>query len=143
MTEEKAKKMMTTVRKWIPHSPTELARAFWVSSMPPSEAYRSGSASRMMKAVMLQTTRVSKYTPRDWIRPCLAGWDTEAVAAALGTEPIPASLENRPRRTPCMITAPRVAPANSRRPKAWDTIEVTIAGTSAMLMITTMRPMTM
>lgn len=35
-------------------------------------------------------------TPKVWIRPCLTGCDTYAVAAALGAEPIPASLLNSP-----------------------------------------------
>ena len=46
-------------------------------------------------------TMVSVNTLRACISPCFTGWETVAVAAALGAEPIPASLENKPRLTPC------------------------------------------
>ena len=57
----------------------------------------------MIKAVQLQMTMVSVNTLRACISPCFTGWETVAVAAALGAEPIPASLENKPRLTPCML----------------------------------------
>ncbi|SCT93540.1 Uncharacterised protein [Staphylococcus aureus] len=53
-----------------------------------------------MIAVAVQTNIVSKNTPNDWIKPCLTGCGTAAVAAAFGAEPIPASLENKPRLIP-------------------------------------------
>ena len=133
---------MTTMRNGTPHSPTCDASESCVSVMPSLSPPNSGSASRMMNAVAEQTTRVSKYTPSDWTRPCLTGWETEAVAAALGTEPMPASLEKRPRRMPCMIAAPMVAPAISRNPRAWPTMRPIMSGTSVMLMATTMRATT-
>lgn len=58
-----------------------------------------------MRAVAVHTTSVSTNTPRDWMKPWRTGWDVVAVAAALGTEPSPASLENRPRRTPLIMAA--------------------------------------
>ena len=53
----------------------------------------------------------------------LYGWETAAVAAALGAEPWPASLENRPRRMPFMKAAPTAAPVTSLKPSAWPTIK--------------------
>ena len=62
------------------------------------------------------------------------------MAAAFGAEPMPASLENRPRRTPCMIIAmPTAAPVTCSMPRAWPMMRPIIAGTSVMLMITTNR----
>ena len=39
------------------------------------------------------------------MRPWRTGWDTVAVAAALGAVPWPASLEKRPRLVPLIIAA--------------------------------------
>ena len=41
----------------------------------------------------------------------MTGWDTLAVAAALGAEPIPASFENKPRLIPSITTEPAKPPA--------------------------------
>ena len=41
-----------------------------------------------------------------WTRPCFTGWETEAVAAAFGAEPTPASFEYRPRLMPYIIAEP-------------------------------------
>lgn len=43
-------------------------------------------------------------------RPCFAGCETDAVAAAFGAEPIPASLENRPRLIPSIKADPANPP---------------------------------
>lgn len=43
-------------------------------------------------------------------RPCFAGCETDAVAAAFGAEPIPASLENRPRLIPNIKADPANPP---------------------------------
>ena len=69
-----------------------------------------------MRAVAVHTMMVSTNTPKDWTRPCWTGWATVAVAAALGTDPSPASLENRPRLMPlrAAATKPPATPA-----KAW------------------------
>ena len=72
----------------------------------------------MMNAEMVHRKIVSKYTPKAWVRPCLTGCDTEAVAPAFGAEPMPPSLENMPRRTPIMTTVPSEAPANCSIPNA-------------------------
>ena len=47
----------------------------------------------MTKAVIVQMIIVSMNTESIWTRPCLTGCETEAVAAAFGAEPTPASLE--------------------------------------------------
>src|SRR5699024_7032854 len=77
-----------------------------VSWNPEEELPESGVDSRMMKAVIEHTRIVSKYTPSACTKPCLAGCEAEAVAAAFGTEPMPASLENRPRWTPMSMIEP-------------------------------------
>ena len=85
----------------------------------------------MMNAVAVQISMVSTNTPRDWMSPCLTGWDTVAVAATLGTLPMPASLENRPRLTPLSIAAampPVKPPAISASPKAPPMICLNISG---------------
>ena len=46
-----------------------------------------------MNAVVEQMRMVSIKTESICTRPCLTGWDTSAAAAALGAEPMPASLE--------------------------------------------------
>ena len=45
-----------------------------------------------MNAEAVQMMKVSRNTPNACTRPCSTGWLTAAVAAALGTEPSPASL---------------------------------------------------
>lgn len=72
-----------------------------------------------MNAVQLQMINVSVKTLRAWINPCFTGWETAAVAAAFGADPIPASFEKSPRRTPCMTTAPNPPPANCSNPNAF------------------------
>ena len=94
----------------------------------------------MMNAVIEQTRIVSKYTPRACTKPCLAGCDAEAVAAAFGTEPIPASLENRPRCTPMSMIDPSVPPAIESMLNASVTIVAIIDGTAPMFITTTMMP---
>ena len=81
------------------------------------------SESRMMNAVQLQMINVSVKTLRAWINPCFTGWETAAVAAAFGADPIPASFEKSPRRTPCMTIAPNPPPANCSNPNAFVKIE--------------------
>ena len=46
-----------------------------------------------MKAVVEQMRMVSMNTESICTSPCFTGWDTSAAAAALGAEPVPASLE--------------------------------------------------
>ena len=46
-----------------------------------------------MNAVAEQMRSVSMKTESICTRPCFAGWETSAAAAALGAEPMPASLE--------------------------------------------------
>src|SRR5699024_12658842 len=94
----------------------------------------------MMKAVIEHTRIVSKYTPRACTKPCLAGCEAEAVAAAFGTEPMPASLENRPRWTPMSMIEPRAPPAIECVLKASEKIVATMPGTAPMFIATTMMP---
>ena len=42
--------------------------------------------------------------------PCFAGWLTDALAAAFGALPIPASLENRPLLIPITTALPAIPP---------------------------------
>ena len=93
-----------------------------------------------MKPVMVHTRIVSKYTPRAWTRPCLAGCDADEVAAALGTEPIPASLENRPRLMPWVMMTPIAAPDTDSMVNACWTMSASIGGTADRFVITTRMP---
>ena len=89
-----------------------------------------------MRAVAVHTTMVSTNTPRDCTRPCWTGWATVAVAAALGTEPSPASLENRPRLMPLSAAAvnPPARPAKAwLSPKAPSTMLASAAGMACAL----------
>ena len=65
-----------------------------------------------MNAVAEQMSSVSMNTDSICTRPCLAGCETSAVAAAFGAEPMPASLEYRPRLMPHMMHEP-VKPLNA------------------------------
>ena len=76
------------------------------------------------------------YTESAWIRPCLTGWETEAVAAALGAEPIPASLENRPRLMPSMTQDPANPPKIAWKSKAEAKMNAKTAPISPILLTT-------
>lgn len=84
-------------------------------------------------AVQEQTTSVSQNTPRACSRPCFTGCETVAVAAALGAEPSPASLLNKPRLMPWMMVTPKPPPANCSQPNAPLIIVANTRGSSAML----------
>ena len=88
-------------------------------------------------AEAVQTNMVSTKTPKACTKPCLTGWDASAVAAALGTEPIPASLEKRPRLIPVMSAMPKAAPVTASTPKALLTIKSRTSGTSVMFITVT------
>ena len=66
---------------------------------------------RMTRPVMEQTTRVSMKVWVMEMRACTTGWLVRAAAAAMGAEPRPDSLENRPRATPRRMAIITVAPA--------------------------------
>ena len=57
-------------------------------------------------AVAVHNNNVSINTDNICTSPCLTGWLTTADAAAFGAEPIPASLEYRPLRIPCIMADP-------------------------------------
>ena len=67
-------------------------------------------------------------------RPCLQGWDTSAAAAALGAEPMPASLEYRPRLKPYIRQEPIKPPKMALKLKASAKIMANMAGRLRMLM---------
>ena len=71
-----------------------------------------------MKAVQVHIISVSVNTPKVWISPCLTGWETSAVAATFGADPIPASLLNRPRLIPCIKAIPIPPPNACSQPNA-------------------------
>ena len=67
------------------------------------------------------------------IKPCFTGWFTSAEADAFGTEPSPASLENRPRLIPCITAAPTNPPAAESNVKAFAKIAAITDGNTEML----------
>ena len=76
---------------------------------------------------------VSMYTDRLCTRPCLQGCDTLAVAAALGAEPMPASLEYRPRLMPSITTEPANPPKMAWKSNAEASTMPNTFGSSPML----------
>ena len=93
-----------------------------------------------------QMSRVSRKTDSICTRPCFTGWLTLAEAAALGAEPTPASLENRPRLMPCIRAEP-VKPAKmawkskapwKMRPNTWGSSSR--FSTTTMIATSTYRP---
>ena len=97
---------MVNDMKYLHHSPNWDDRDSWTRAIPvtsPPISYLPDS--KTITAEAEQINKVSTNTPKAWIKPCFTGWDVVAQAAAFGTEPSPASLENRPRLIPVMITA--------------------------------------
>ena len=98
---------------------------------------------RMTRPVMEQTTRVSMKVWVMEMRACTTGWLVRAATAAMGAEPRPDSLENRPRATPRRMAIITVAPA--KPPVAatgWKALDTTMArtpGISVMCMRITAR----
>ncbi len=81
-----------------------------------------------MPAEAVQMTIVSMNTENVCTRPCLTGWLTDAEAAALGAEPMPASLENRPRLMPWTTIEPANPPTTLLKLKASEKIIAKTAG---------------
>ena len=79
-------------------------------------------------AVQVQITMVSINTPSDCTSPIFTALSLFAAAAAHGAEPEPASLENSPRFTPFISTAPNPPAATCRMPKASSKMRVSTAG---------------
>ena len=73
----------------LPATGVPVVPASIISSRTPEE--------RITRAVMVSTTKVSTKTPIIATSPCSSGSFTSAMAWACGVEPIPASLEKRPR----------------------------------------------
>ncbi|MNJ73724.1 hypothetical protein D3C77_705600 [compost metagenome] len=89
-------------------------------------------------AVAVQISRVSMNTPKACTKPCEDGWWGLGVATAamFGAEPMPASLENKPRLTP-LSKAPATPPTADSRPKALLKIIIKTPGTSPRLVTIT------
>ena len=107
---ENAKKNMQMAINTGPNPPNAWLNAAWVREVPVSP---SGIRPEVMstRPVRVSTTKVSMNTPRMATAPCSRGWLTLASAWACGVEPMPASLENRPRATPKRIACCTVTPA--------------------------------
>ena len=110
-----------------------------VSTVPVTpEPGCSASDIRIITPVAVQIRMVSMNTPSACTKPCDDGWCGlgMATAAMLGAEPMPASLENRPRLTPLSMAAamlPITPPAACSKPKALLMIRPITAGTLSML----------
>ena len=113
--------------------PTSLLKACCVSWTPLMEPSNGAPLNKMMNAVQVQIISVSVNTPNAWINPCLTGWETCAVAATFGADPIPASLLNRPRLIPCINAAPTLPPIACSQPKAFDRMVSITAGRRVIL----------
>jgi len=100
-----------------------------VSSIPVSPVSIYVGYKSTINAVQLHITIVSVNTPKVCIKPCCTGWLTSAVAAALGADPIPASLENNPLFIPVNIIPPIVPIAISLIPNALSNINLNTPGT--------------
>ena len=95
----KAKKVRHTASKPAPQPPNAMLNACCVTAAPFKPSVLA-SVSKMINAVAVHTKMVSINTPTNAAMPCSAGCATLAVACACGVEPMPASLENKPRATP-------------------------------------------
>ena len=129
---EKLNSHSTMATKVTPASPKWKRMAVCSSAMPCRPSSCSAGASSMIIAVQLQITMVSMNTPKAWNRPALTGWLTSEAAAAQGAEPLPASLENRPRCTPFISAAPKPPATTWRRPKASSTMRRNTLGIRRM-----------
>ena len=69
-----------------------------------------GEEVRAIKAVIVQTTIVSKNTSKIPHIPCLTGSFTLEEECTITEEPRPASFEKTPRLQPCTTTSFRAAP---------------------------------
>ena len=124
----KAKKNKATATKIPPEAPISLVSACWVSCTPFAEPSSGAPLNKIINAVQVHIINVSVNTPNVWISPCFTGCETNAVAATLGAEPMPASLLNNPRLIPCMSAMPTPPPNACCHPKAWLTIISITAG---------------
>ena len=89
--------------KTVPKDPRDSAAAACTQGIPLSSLLGATPEQRSINAVAEQIRIVSMNTESIWTSPCFTGWDTDALAAALGAEPTPASLEKRPLLIPCMM----------------------------------------
>ena len=138
MMELKAKKRIITVMKMLVQPPSCPVSACCASSMPVRpDPCQSGERSTII-AEAVQTISVSTKTPSACTSPCFTGCDASAVAAAFGTEPMPASFEKRPRFTPVMTARPKPAPMAESKLKVLETMSFSTSGTSVMFITVTM-----
>ena len=82
------------------------------------------------RPVMVQITRVSINGSIIATRPSRTGSLVRAAACAMGEDPSPASLENRPRATPQRMASPTAAPPTAQGLRAWLKIRAKAAGMS-------------
>ena len=88
----------------------------------------------IITAEHVQMSIVSMNTESVCTRPCLAGCDTLADAAAFGAEPMPASFENRPRLIPCTIIDPANPPTIDWKSNASAKMRPNTAGNAGAFM---------
>ena len=88
----------------MPKLPNTVENATWAMFSAAGLAAMSPTFSAPLviitRAVMVRTTKVSINTQTMATTPWSWGFSTLAMAWAWGVEPMPASLENRPRATP-------------------------------------------
>ena len=88
----------------LPKLPNTVVNATWAmfsaAGLADMSATFSAPLVSITRAVMVRTTKVSMNTQIMATMPWSWGFATLAMAWAWGVEPMPASLENRPRATP-------------------------------------------
>ncbi len=95
----------------MPTSGMVIRKAFAVMVTPLASVPCQVPDIRMISAVAVQMISVSIIGPTIATRPSLTGSRVRAAPCAMDSVPIPASLENAPRRTPVAITVPIAPPA--------------------------------
>ena len=117
--------------KIVPNPPRDSEAAAWTQGIPLSSSLGATPEQRSMKAVAEQIRMVSMNTESICTSPCFTGWETEALAAAFGADPTPASLENSPLLIPFMTQEPANPPKIARKSKAFVKISRNICGISS------------
>ena len=147
---EKAKNSIHTATKALPNEPNAWLKAAWARAVPvrpPSCRGCSSPELRITRAVMVRTMKVSIKTPIMAARPWSWGLSTRASAWAWGVEPMPASLENRPRATPYRMASltprPATPPNTACGSKAQTKMDRMAPGRASRLMNRTISPPTM
>ena len=130
---DNAKLRTATVRKICPGVPNSLLNASAVIDTP----FRSSTYTPLIKmiiAVIEQTMIVSINGPSIATKPSLTGSVVFAAPCAIVSVPVPASLENIPRRTPIIIMLPSAPPETALPVKASLIISANTPGISAIFL---------